>query len=61
MKTSKWNVSFNGRKVGAIGIFYDVEIIIEAIDENEVIEKLYEQYEHIKRLKITLVEENVEN
>ena len=56
----KWNVAFNGRKVGAIGIFYDVEIIIEAVDEQEVIEKLYEQYEHIKRLKITLIEENVD-
>ena len=51
---NKYKCTFRGRKVNAIGIFYKIAIFIEANNIEEVNEKLYEKYEHISELKITL-------
>jgi len=43
----KYQVSFRGRRVGAIGVFQDFRIEVEADSPEEVERKLYEKYEHI--------------
>jgi hypothetical protein len=55
-----YTVSFNGRKVGAIGIFYKIHEVVKAsknAPKNEIIKeirmKLYDNYEHITGLKIS--------
>lgn len=47
-----WQASFKGRQKGAIGVFYHINVEVMADTLNEVIEKLYEKYEHISELKI---------
>lgn len=50
-----FKVSFTGRKIGAIGIFYKIKTEVIAPNEatNEEIRlKLYENFEHISEFKI---------
>ena len=47
-----YNISFIGRKVGAIGVTYKINDKIEAKSEAEFIEKLYKKYDNISILKI---------
>ena len=47
-----YNISFIGRKAGAIGKIYKINDRIEADYEADFIEKLYKNYEHISKLKI---------
>ena len=51
----KFNISFTGRKNGAIGIFYKINETVSARNEQEAILKLYNKYEHIKVLKIEVI------
>jgi len=45
MKT--YRVTFKGREVGAIGIFYQITAIVQGNDEKEALLNLYEKYDHI--------------
>ena len=47
-----YNISFIGRKVGAIGITYKINDKIEAKNEAEFIKKLYKKYDTVSKLKI---------
>lgn len=47
-----YTASFTGRQKGAIGVFYHINVDILADSFNEAVEKLYQQYEHIKDLKL---------
>ena len=51
-ETIKFLCRFYGRKVNAIGIFYDVETIVRALNKESVKLELYVTYEHIHRLTI---------
>lgn len=59
MITMKLKVNFVGRKVNACGIFYPIEVILDVdiIDEEIIRIGLYNEYEHIRGLKISRVEE----
>ncbi len=46
-----WQVSFNGRTAGAIGITYPITDTVEADTEEEARLKLYDKYEHITQFK----------
>jgi hypothetical protein len=48
----KFKVKFVGRKVGAIGVFTEIEDIIECDIEEQVESLLYRKYEHISNLTI---------
>tara|TARA_R110000803_G_scaffold35405_8_gene76600 strand:- start:2799 stop:2966 length:168 start_codon:yes stop_codon:yes gene_type:complete len=53
MKTYK--VTFTGRKLGAIGIFYKISTTTQAPEnatDDEIGLTLYDHYEHIQELKI---------
>ena len=58
MKTFKF--SFEGRQSGAIGIFYQITDSYKANDLQEALSLLYEDYEHIGRLKITCNGKSIE-
>jgi hypothetical protein len=55
---NKYLLRFNGREKDAIGIFYDIQLIIEANDEKEATIKAYETHEHLHHLSVTKIEEN---
>jgi hypothetical protein len=40
-------IKFNGRRKGAIGVFEDFEVQVEANSKKQALNKLYENYEHI--------------
>lgn len=48
----KFKISFVGRLAGSIGKTYKIRETIEATNESEAIEKLYQKYEHITNLLI---------
>lgn len=53
MKTFK--VSFKGRKIGAIGIFYKISDTVTMPKDStneQVLLNLYDKYEHISEFKI---------
>ena len=47
-----YNISFIGRKAGAIGNIYKINDKIEVKNESEFIEKLYKKYDTVNNLKI---------
>ena len=47
-----YNVKFNGREVGALGITYPIAIDVFANTQEEVKNILYDWFEHISSLKI---------
>ncbi len=53
----KYSITFNGREINAIGIFYTILAIIYAETKEEAVEKLYNKYEHITKINFTLIEE----
>lgn len=48
-----FNLKFKGREVGAIGAFSEFNIQIVANDGQDLLEKLYNKFEHISGLKIS--------
>jgi hypothetical protein len=52
----EYTITFNGRKAGAIGIFYWITETVQAESEQEAVLKLYEKYDHITQKKITVKE-----
>jgi len=51
----KFKVSFTGRLIGAIGIFYKIRTEVEMPKESapeQIKLKLYDKYEHISEFKI---------
>lgn len=48
-----FTVKFKGRKVGAIGAFSEFNIQIAALNEQDLINKLYDTHEHISNLIIS--------
>ncbi len=53
----KYRLDFYGRKVGAIGIFYQTSVTLEAANEDEARRKIYDTHEHISGLRVTEVSE----
>jgi hypothetical protein len=49
----KYYATFKGRRVGAIGIFYNHSKVCEGRNEKEAILDLYKTHEHISNLKLT--------
>lgn len=56
-KLNKYNCSFTGREVGAIGVFFHVNYTVEAKNEELAHLKIYDKYEHLTDVKIELVKE----
>ncbi len=52
----EYEVTFTGRLCNAIGIFYGISDRVFGKDIEDARLNLYEKYEHIQHLKITLVE-----
>lgn len=52
----KWKATFNGREVGAIGVFSDFEIIVAGVDEEAARLAIYETHEHLRDVKLRPVE-----
>ena len=52
----KYQASFNGRRQGALGIFYHIFDTVEAENKEAAELKLYEKWEHITRLSLTPTE-----
>lgn len=48
----KYRCRFNGRTKNAIGVFYPIEVMIEAESFQEAHYKLYDDYEHLHGLVI---------
>jgi hypothetical protein len=51
----KYKANFEGRERGAIGIFYPISTTTEGYNEDEAKLKLYDNFEHIKNLKLTAI------
>ena len=47
----KYLCSFYGRKLGAIGIFYNIVIVVDAESPNGAKVKAYETHEHIQNFQ----------
>jgi len=47
-----YQIRFIGRKLGAIGIVYEISEHVEAESQDQAIMKLYDKYEHIRILTI---------
>jgi len=54
----KYLLKFNGRKVGAIGVFGDFKLIVNADNEKEAILKAYDTHEHLTRLTVSPMKEH---
>ena len=50
-QTFLWRVRFQGRKIGADGIFYEIEEVVSGRDKEEAIINLYLKYEHITKIR----------
>jgi hypothetical protein len=46
----KYKASFIGRKLGAIGKFYRISVIVEGANETEARDNLYKTHEHLQGL-----------
>ena len=42
-----YTITFRGRTVGAIGIFYTIKETVTALSEKAAVLSLYDRYEHI--------------
>jgi len=47
-----YTITFTGRKIGAIGITYEIIEHVIAESQNAAILKLYDDYDHIKVITI---------
>lgn len=50
-----YRIRFDGRKVGAIGIFYPIAATRQGENEEAAILALYDEYEHIMRPECQIV------
>jgi len=48
----KYNISFIGRLIGALGLVYTIHETIISDSRENAIQELYKKYEHIKKIKI---------
>jgi len=53
----KYSAKFMGRKVGAIGITYPIDIVVEGDDMASARLSLNDKYEHIFKLTLELINE----
>lgn len=51
----KYDISFNGREVGAIGIMYRCYVRVEADDAKAALLKVYDTHEHLSDVSIRVV------
>lgn len=49
----RYRAEFNGRRVGAIGIMYDINTTCQGDNHEQAKLDLYNQFEHITKLKLT--------
>ena len=54
---TKYLATFIGRKVGAIGIRYQISVMVEAANKEAAELRLYDSYEHISNLELKEQEE----
>jgi len=54
-----WNVRFNGRKLHAEGIRYEIETIVEGKTTDEAKMKVYEQYEHCMNFRFEPIKNTI--
>ena len=57
MCAMRYRMVFQGRVIGAIGLFYECERIVEATDEEKARAMLYETHEHISNVRCIRMEE----
>lgn len=50
-KPMTYKIVFNGRKLGAIGIFQDFKTTVKAFTREQASNKLYDNFEHITKVK----------
>lgn len=55
----RWQACFVGRRVGAIGVRYEIDAIVEAVDKEQAELKLYDRFEHISNLIIVEIPKEV--
>jgi len=53
----KYKAKFNGRKINAVGIFYDIETTVDGDNEEQARLNLYERFDHIMKLKLTPIDD----
>jgi hypothetical protein len=51
-----YQITFNGRMLGSIGIMSDSIVLISAISEGDAIKELYKTYEHIRIIKTVIID-----
>jgi len=49
---NKYTIKFNGRLVGAIGIFQDFYLTVSAESQDQAILKLYATHDHIRVIEV---------
>ena len=49
---NKYTIKFNGRLVGAIGIFQDFSVTVSAESQEQAILKLYDTHDHIRIIEV---------
>lgn len=54
-----YRATFTGRHVGAIGIFYAISVDVVADSKEHATLRLYDSYEHIHGLNLTLETEAI--
>jgi len=55
---NKYNATFIGREVNAIGSFYRIYTTVEAESEHDANIRLYDRYDHISQLVLTEIKTN---
>jgi len=58
---NKYKITFTGRLIGAIGIFYKITDTVQAANEKDAILALYNKYEHIHQPKVKLINKPTKN
>ena len=55
----QYKAKFMGRKINAGGVFYEIETTVEGADTESARLNLYERYEHISKLELTPITDEV--
>lgn len=55
----QYKAKFVGRKINAGGVFYEIETTVDGADPESARINLYERYEHITKLELTPITDEV--
>lgn len=53
---NKYEATFTGRKLGAIGTFYPIRTVCEGNNEKEARSNLYSEYDSVLHLRLKLIQ-----